>query len=58
MSQRSFVKIAARFALLFFCLLTIWQPAVIYAQAGETVQELKQRASELVKQQRYTQKQS
>src|SRR5687767_11745943 len=54
MFQLSSVKIAARFALLFFCLSTIWQPVAICAQGGENVQELRQRAGELVKQKRYT----
>lgn len=54
MFQNGFVSIAARLALLLFCLSTIWQPAVIYAQAGENLQQLKQKAGELVKQQKYT----
>lgn len=54
MFQCGFVNIAARLAILFCCLSTIWQRVVIYAQAGENVQQLKQRSGELVKQQKYT----
>src|SRR5688572_461273 len=56
MSQSNLVKLTARFAFLFLSLflLTVFQPAALYAQAGENLQELKQKAEELTKQQKYT----
>ena len=56
MSQSNLVKPTARFAFLFLSLflLTVFQPAPLYAQAGENVKELKQKAEELTKQQKYT----
>ncbi|HKC65979.1 MAG TPA: tetratricopeptide repeat protein, partial [Pyrinomonadaceae bacterium] len=54
MSQKNFVKTAARFALLFFCLSVAWQPVAAHAQTGDNLQELKQKAADLMKQQRYT----
>jgi tetratricopeptide (TPR) repeat protein len=54
MSQYHFVKISARLAILFICLSALWLPAPIHAQGGENVQELKQRVSALLKQQKYT----
>lgn len=52
MSQSNLVKLMARFASLF--LLTAIMPATLYAQAGESLQELKQKAVGLSKQQKYT----
>jgi tetratricopeptide (TPR) repeat protein len=54
MFQCDFLNTAARIALLFFCLSTFCHPMAIHAQAGESVQELKQKSAELVKQQKYT----
>lgn len=54
MFQCNFLNTASRIALLFFCLSTFCQPMAIHAQTGESVQELKQRSTELVKQQKYT----
>ena len=54
MFHYNFIKISARLALLFFCLLMVWPPTPISAQAGENVQELKQKAAGLIKQQKYT----
>ena len=48
------LRIAARFALLCFCLATIGQPTAAYAQAGESVDELKRKSAEFVKRQAYT----
>ena len=54
MFESNVLKIAARFALLCSCLLTIGQPTAAYAQAGESVEELKRKSAELVKRQAYT----
>src|SRR5260370_22677361 len=54
MFQSNVLRTATRIALLFVCLSTFCQPMVIHAQSGESVQELKQRSAELVKQQKYT----
>lgn len=54
MIRPDYAKTLARFALLSFCLSIIWQPSTVYAQAGEDIQELKQKASELIKEQKYT----
>jgi hypothetical protein len=52
MFQSNFVKNAARFGLLICCLSIIWRP--VSAQGGENLQELKQKAEELLKKQQYT----
>ena len=54
MFQDGFVKIAARSVLLVLCLSAIRPAMLACAQGGENLQELKQRASELVKQQKHT----
>ena len=54
MFQYTIVNRAARLALLFICLSILWQPAALYAQAGESVEELKQKAGVLIKEQKYT----
>ncbi len=54
MSQNSLFKIAKPFAVLIFCLSTVWQTAAIHAQTSESIAELKQRAVALMKQTRYT----
>jgi tetratricopeptide (TPR) repeat protein len=54
MSKNPIVKVAARFALLVFCLSAFWQPMAIYAQGGESVQQLEQKVEELMKQTKYT----
>lgn len=54
MSQCGFFKTATHFAVLFFCLLIICPPLATYAQADADTQKLKQKVSELVKQQKYT----
>ncbi|HEY0080366.1 MAG TPA: tetratricopeptide repeat protein [Pyrinomonadaceae bacterium] len=54
MFQDGLVKIAARSLLLMLCLSAIWPTPYAYAQGGENLQELKQKASELVRQQKYT----
>jgi tetratricopeptide (TPR) repeat protein len=54
MFQSRFVRSSARLTLLFVCLLAVWSPKPIYAQAGESVQELKQQVTGLIKQQKYT----
>ena len=48
------LRIAARSALLCFCLATVGQPTAAYAQAGESVDELKRKSAEFVKRQAYT----
>jgi Tfp pilus assembly protein PilF len=54
MFQSNFVKISVRLAILFVCLSAFSSPAHVYAQGGENIQELKQKAVELMKQQKYT----
>lgn len=54
MSQRKFVIFASRFAVLLFCLATVWHAAAIYAQTDESITELKQRAVALMKQTKFT----
>ena len=54
MSQLNIVKVATRFAVLLFCLATVWPSAVARAQGGESIDELKQKVTELTKQTRYT----
>ncbi|MCI0490310.1 MAG: tetratricopeptide repeat protein [Blastocatellia bacterium] len=54
MFRYNFVKLTARFAFLFFSLSMLWHPDALYAQTGESLQEMKQKAAELIKQQKYT----
>jgi tetratricopeptide (TPR) repeat protein len=54
MTHDSFIKISARLALLFFCLSVVWPSISVHAQSGENLKELKQKAAELVKEQKYT----
>lgn len=54
MSQLNVVKVATGFAVLLLCLLTVWPYAGTRAQGGESIEELKQKATELTKQTRYT----
>ncbi|MBC7932461.1 MAG: tetratricopeptide repeat protein [Rubrivivax sp.] len=54
MSRPTLVKNAARLALLFCCLSILSQPVATHAQAGESVQEMEQKVSELMKRQQYT----
>lgn len=54
MYRDNFLKSASGYAILLFCLSAAWQPAAILAQSGESIQELRQRAAELTKQQKYT----
>jgi tetratricopeptide (TPR) repeat protein len=54
MFRDNFLKSASGFAVLLFCLSAVWQPMAIVAQSGESIQDLKQRAAELTKQQKYT----
>lgn len=54
MFRHNFRKSARGFAALLFCLSAVWQPMAIFAQSGETTQELHKRAAELVKQLKYT----
>ena len=54
MFRDNFLKSPLGFAVLLFCLSVIWQPLAVAAQSGESIQELKQRAAELTKQQKYT----
>lgn len=54
MFQSNFVKTPVRLAILLFCLSAVWSPAPTYAQGGDNIQELKQKAVELMKQQKYT----
>src|SRR2546423_3718561 len=54
MFRSNLLKIATLFVLLFFGLPTVSKSMAVYAQAGESVQELKQKADVLIKQQKYT----
>jgi tetratricopeptide (TPR) repeat protein len=54
MFRSNFLKIAILFVLLFFCLPTVWRPMAIYAQEGESVQDLKRKVTQLMDQQKYT----
>jgi len=54
MFQYTMVNRVARLALLFICLSILWPPAALYAQAGESVEELRQKAGVLIKEQKYT----
>lgn len=52
MFPRNFLRTAARYALLLFCLSVLCQP--IIAQSGQDLTKLKQQAGELINQQKYT----
>lgn len=54
MSQRTLIANAARLGLLLFCLSALGQTAPVSAQTGDGLQELKAKAGELIKQQKYT----
>lgn len=54
MSRRSLVGASARLALLLVCLSAAWPCAAARAQAGGGLPELKRKAAELIKAQRYT----
>ncbi|HXM34113.1 MAG TPA: tetratricopeptide repeat protein [Pyrinomonadaceae bacterium] len=54
MPQPNIVKAATRFAILLLCLSTFWSSAVIRAQSGDKIEELKEKASDLIRQTRYT----
>lgn len=54
MFQRKLVTVATRFAVLLLCLSTSWYSATTYAQTGDSIAELKERANALTKQTRYT----
>jgi Flp pilus assembly protein TadD len=54
MFRSAFAKRTPRFAFLFLCLSTTWEAGALYAQVGESLQELKQKSAELTKQQKYT----
>ena len=54
MTRMSLAGSAARVALLFVCLTAAWPCAPARAQAADDIQKLKQRASELIAGQRYT----
>lgn len=54
MFQCNFVKIPVRLALLLFCLSAVLPSTLVLAQDGESIQELKQKAGGLIKQQKYT----
>ena len=54
MPQLNIVRVATRIAILLLCLSTVWSSASIRAQTGDNIEELKEKASALVKQTRYT----
>lgn len=54
MLRDNFVRFTTRFAFLFLSMSMFWQPGNLFAQTGESLQELKQKASELTRQQKYT----
>jgi hypothetical protein len=54
MFRKNFLKSAASLAVLLFCVLAIWQPLPAFAQAEVGPQELKLRAADLIKEQKYT----
>ncbi|HEX7174779.1 MAG TPA: tetratricopeptide repeat protein [Pyrinomonadaceae bacterium] len=54
MFRDNFLKSTSGFAVLLFCLSAVWQPMAIVAQSGESIQDLKQKAADLTKQQKYT----
>ena len=51
--QLNVLQLSARLALLLFCLSTVWQPMLTFAQ-DESLSELKQKSNDLIKRQRYT----
>lgn len=54
MSQTTLVKTVARLAFVLLLITAFLQPSLAGAQNGDSVQELKQKAVELIKQQKYT----
>ena len=54
MSQFKLIAHAARLGLLLICLSAFGQLAPVSAQPGDGLQELKAKAGELIKQQKYT----
>ena len=54
MFQAKLVTVVTRLAVLLFCLSTVLHSGVLYAQGGESIAELKQKAAELTRQTRYT----
>jgi len=52
--ERNLATVATRLAVLLLCLSTIWYSATTYAQTGDNIAELKERATALTKQTRYT----
>src|SRR3989442_12577123 len=54
MFQAKLVTVVTRLAVLLFCLSTVLHSGVLYAQSGESIAELKQKAAELTRQTRYT----
>src|SRR6266404_1309169 len=54
MSQRKLAPVTTRLAIFLFCLATVWHAGPIQAQTGQSLAELKQRATELTRQTRYT----
>jgi tetratricopeptide (TPR) repeat protein len=54
MSQLNLVKVTAKLALLLLCFSAVSPSAVVRAQTGDNIEELKKKAGDLVKQTRYT----
>ena len=54
MFQLNIFRVATRFAILLLCLSTVWSSAAPRAQTGDNIAELKRKASDLIKQKRYT----
>src|SRR6267378_885404 len=54
MFQAKFVTVVTRLAVLLFCFSTVLHSGVLYAQGGESIADLKQKAAELTRQTRYT----
>lgn len=54
MSQPNLVRVTTRLAVLLLCLATVWPGVGTRAQTGDNIEELKQKASDLIKQTRYT----
>jgi len=54
MFERKFLKVATCLAVVWFCLASSFYCSPVFAQAGETIAELKQRANDLARQNKYT----
>jgi tetratricopeptide (TPR) repeat protein len=52
--RRKFLPLVVRFAIMVFCLLSVWCSAAVYAQTSESVAEQKEKALALIKQTKYT----